>query len=144
MASDPATEAVNVSPGRTFEMDNELSSRTVMSVPAGRLRACEGERKGVALRDLGSGGSAGWGLSSAVRSGVWWNGSFCSPAGEFAPASSWCAMLGRAQPEVTPIARQSKSAGKLGSGLARRPSMLNMVARSLSDMLVASEIPEWH
>jgi hypothetical protein len=44
---------------------------------------------------------------------------------------------------VRPIARQSKSPDKLGSRLARRPSMLNMVARSLSDTLVASEIPEW-
>jgi hypothetical protein len=47
-------------------MDKELSNRTVISVPAGRLRACDATGKGVLLPDLGSGGTAGWALSSVV------------------------------------------------------------------------------
>ena len=68
MVTGPATDAENASPARTREMGSELSKRTVMSVPAGRLRVfeCDAARKGVPLPALRSAGTAGCALSSVA------------------------------------------------------------------------------
>ena len=59
IATVPSTDAVNASPGRIWEKANEFSSRTVISVPAGRVRKWDAAGKGVVTVGLPSEGTAG-------------------------------------------------------------------------------------